>query len=75
MAERARQIDCTTSMTRRQFVRRTGKAALGLIILSHGGILSGCGKHEHWRHQLQYLGRACPEASRIARTSGWRLIR
>lgn len=43
MAERARQIECTTSMTRRQFVRRTGKAALGLIILSQGGILSGCG--------------------------------
>ncbi len=43
MAERARQIECTTSMTRRQFVRRTGKAALGLIILSQGGLLSGCG--------------------------------
>lgn len=30
-------------MTRRQFVRRTGKAALGLIILSQGGLLNGCG--------------------------------
>ena len=43
MANRARPIEPTTSITRRQSVRRTGKAALGLIILSQGGLLSGCG--------------------------------
>jgi hypothetical protein len=44
MAKRARPIEPATSMmTRRQFVRRTENAALGLIILSQGGLLSGCG--------------------------------
>lgn len=43
MAKRARPIEPATSMTRRQFIRRTGKAALGLIVLSQGGLLSGCG--------------------------------
>ena len=43
MAMRARPIEPATSMTRRQFVRRTGTAALGLIVLSQGGLLSACG--------------------------------
>src|SRR5947209_20089253 len=33
----------TSTMTRRQFLQRTGKAALGLTILSQAGLLSGCG--------------------------------
>jgi FAD/FMN-containing dehydrogenase len=43
MAKRARPIEPATSTIRRQFVRHTGKAALGLIILSQGGLLIGCG--------------------------------
>ncbi len=32
-----------TSITRRQFLRRTGKAALAVTVLSQAGFLSGCG--------------------------------
>jgi FAD/FMN-containing dehydrogenase len=43
MAKRARVIRPMTSMTRRQFLRRTGKAALVATILSQAELLSGCG--------------------------------
>jgi hypothetical protein len=44
MARRAsRTTKFMIPMTRRQFLRRTGKVALGLTILSQTGLLSGCG--------------------------------
>jgi hypothetical protein len=43
MAKRARLTKPMTSMTRRQFLRRTGKAALVATILSQAELLSGCG--------------------------------
>jgi hypothetical protein len=43
MAEHARLMQPRTSRTCRQCVRRTARAALGLIILSQGGLLSACG--------------------------------
>lgn len=43
MAKPARSTWPVTSFTRRQFLRRTGKAALGATILSQAGLLGGCG--------------------------------
>ena len=44
MAKRARPIKPMTSMTRRQFLRRTGKTALAVTVLSQAAALSACGR-------------------------------
>ncbi len=43
MAGPATGTEPMTPMTRRQFLRRTGKAALAVSVLSQAGLLSGCG--------------------------------
>lgn len=49
MAKRARPTrPMTSSMTRQQFLRGTGKAALAAAILPQAGLLSGCGSTTIW---------------------------
>lgn len=57
MAKRARLTKPMTSMTRRQFLRRTGKAALAVTILSQAELLSGCGDNNDtiWDELAQRL--------------------
>lgn len=49
MAEHARPAKpMTSSMTRRDFLRRTGKAALAVTILPQAGLSSACGGTDNW---------------------------
>jgi hypothetical protein len=57
MAKRARPTRPMTSITRRQFLRRSGKTALAVTVLSQAGVLSACGRADNakWDKLAQSL--------------------